>query len=91
MLAGSLAIGRDSSPDWLRDRYQREGFDNLSRSHALIEVSGEAAQVTDLHSSNGTFLNGKPLAPNVPTPLHSGDELRFASRLTITVRQRSQA
>jgi pSer/pThr/pTyr-binding forkhead associated (FHA) protein len=91
VLAGSLAIGRDSSPDWLRDRYQREGFDNLSRSHALIKVSGEQAQVTDLHSSNGTFLNGKALTPQVATSFRSGDELRFASRLTITVRQRSQA
>lgn len=90
MLAGSLPIGRDSSPDWLRERYRRERFDNLSRSHALIEVCGERGQVTDLQSSNGTFLNGNPLAPRVATSFQPGDELRFAARLTVTVRRRSQ-
>jgi hypothetical protein len=90
VLAGALPIGRESSPEWLLRQYQREGFDNLSRSHALLETSGTRAQVTDLHSSNGTFLNGKPLAPQSTTSLQSGDELRFASRLTLTVRQRSQ-
>ena len=91
MLVGSLAIGRDSSPAWLRERYQRERLDNLSRQHALLEVSGEQGWVTDLHSSNGTFLNGKALPARVATSFRSGDELCFATRLTVTVRRGSQA
>ena len=48
-----------------------------SRSHARITLgSGGFCSVEDLGSSNGTFMNGTPLAPRSPRRLSEGDELR---------------
>ena len=47
----------------------------VSRKHCQISVSDARVSVTDLGSANGTFLNGKPLPPNVPTELSSGSEV----------------
>jgi hypothetical protein len=91
VLSGALAIGRDSSPEWLRERYRRNGLDNLSRRHAVVEVNGAEGHVVDLGSSNGTFLNDNPVSPHVRTALRAGDELRFASRLRVTVALRASS
>lgn len=50
-------------------------FDSLtvSRHHARIRVSRDSAVVEDLHSRNGTFLNGEPLTE--PVHLADGDEI----------------
>ncbi|WP_129677750.1 FHA domain-containing protein [Candidatus Chloroploca sp. Khr17] len=55
----------------------------VSRSHALLVRRGAEYTLEDLASANGTFVNGRRLAPQVPTRLHSGDELLFG---TLTVR-----
>lgn len=58
-------------------------FDSLtvSRHHARIRVSHDVAVVEDLHSRNGTFLNGERLT--APAPLADGDEIALG---LITVR-----
>jgi len=50
-------------------------FDSLtvSRHHARIRVSRESATIEDLHSRNGTFVNGERLTDAVP--LADGDEI----------------
>jgi len=50
-------------------------FDSLtvSRHHARIRVSRDGATIEDLHSRNGTFLNGERLT--APVPLADGDEI----------------
>jgi DNA-binding winged helix-turn-helix (wHTH) protein len=50
-------------------------FDSLSvsRHHARIRVSREDAILEDLHSRNGTFLNGERLT--TPAALADGDEI----------------
>jgi len=62
-------------------------FDSMtvSRHHARIRVSRDGATIEDLHSRNGTFLNGERLT--TPVPLADGDEiglglitLRFSAR-----------
>jgi FHA domain len=58
---------------------------NVSRLHARIERSGEALSVTDLNSTNGTFLNGRRLRPGVPTEARPGDLIRFAADLEAIV------
>ena len=49
----------------------------MSRSHAQIDVCGEAATITDLGSKNGTRLRGALLA--APADLQDGDEITFGS------------
>lgn len=54
-------------------------FGDVSGNHAKIELAGQQWQVTDLGSSNGTFLNGNALTPNQPYPIIVGDILRFST------------
>jgi hypothetical protein len=58
---------------------------NISRLHARIERAGDGLSVTDLDSTNGTFLNGRRLPPNVPTTAEPGDLIRFAGTLEAIV------
>ncbi len=53
----------------------------VSRVHALIRCSSEGVVLIDEGSANGTFLNGYHLPPQLPYPLHSGDEVRFGQLL----------
>ena len=50
-------------------------FDSLtvSRHHARIRISRDGALLEDLHSRNGTFLNGERLT--TPVALADGDEI----------------
>jgi pSer/pThr/pTyr-binding forkhead associated (FHA) protein len=52
----------------------RVNDDDISRHHCLIRLRGSEATLTDLGSSNGTFLNGKRVLSQVA--LSSGDEIR---------------
>lgn len=49
----------------------------VSRRHAILRVDRRQLLLTDLGSSNGTWLNGAQLTPNEPIRLESGDELRL--------------
>jgi pSer/pThr/pTyr-binding forkhead associated (FHA) protein len=55
------------------------GGRGISRRHAALVRYHGAAHLIDLHSVNGTYVNGKRLQPDVPHPLNSGDELRFGT------------
>lgn len=58
---GANKIGRrDSNDIVLPDPY-------VSGQHAMLEISGATARLTDLGSTNGTFIEGNRLAPNMPT------------------------
>ena len=83
-----LLIGRDSSPEWLRRRLSQLGFDNVSRRHARITILGSGAFATDLGSSNGTLLNGVPLAAHTETPVTGDGELGFGASLRVTLSRR---
>ncbi len=56
----------------------------VSRLHATLRVDRQQVLLMDLGSSNGTQLNGTPLAPNEPARLESGDEIRLG-KLSIKV------
>lgn len=56
----------------------------VSRSHVRLHVDDDKLYVTDLGSTNGTFLAGKRLEPETPTILHKGDELTLG-RLTMQI------
>lgn len=66
----STQVGRDpQSPIALNDP-------TVSRLHARFDRKGEEWTVTDLGSTNGTFVNGNRLAPNTPATLAPGDEIK---------------
>lgn len=51
----------------------------VSREHVRLHLSESHVYVTDLGSSNGTFIAGKRLTPNLPVMIHNGDELLLGS------------
>ena len=67
----SLTLGRSSEND------VRLNGDGISRHHARIERKSTGWQVVDLGSTNGTFLSGGKLLPNVPHKWETGEVLRM--------------
>jgi pSer/pThr/pTyr-binding forkhead associated (FHA) protein len=55
----------------------RLGSSEVSRHHCLLRVRGEEVTVSDLGSSNGTYLNGQRVRSQAI--LLNGDELRVAA------------
>ncbi len=64
---GSTTIGRGRDNDLLLPHPQ------VSQHHARIDVTADGASITDLGSSNGTFVGGAELAPREPHGLVDGD------------------
>ena len=63
-------IGRDEQCDLvISDRL-------VSRRHACIRLDGAQYYLEDLHSKNGTFVNGREISE--PHPLEDGDEIQIA-------------
>ncbi|MCL6474838.1 MAG: FHA domain-containing protein [Firmicutes bacterium] len=57
---------------------------SVSRSHARIVVQDGAVTIEDVGSTNGTFVNGQKLTPQVPVPLVDGAEIAFGgTKLTL--------
>ena len=56
----------------------------VSRRHAALvaDPQGEI-WLTDLNSTNGTFLNDGRVAPHVPHRLHDGDRVRLGSSVVV--------
>jgi len=52
---------------------------SISKQHARLDLTGGNPVLTDLGSTNGTFVNDTKLDPNVPTPLNDGDLVSFGS------------
>lgn len=67
---GRNVIGREASAQI------RLESSAVSRSHAAVTVTGEDANLQDLGSRNGTFLNGEKL--EAARSVRAGDEIRIA-------------
>ena len=59
---GSLTIGRALPSTLLLEAAE------VSRAHCRIDVAGDDVTVTDLNSTNGTFVDNKRLAGTAPLP-----------------------
>jgi ABC transport system ATP-binding/permease protein len=70
---GTYSIGRSVQADIQFDA------SNLSRLHIEVTVDENGVQVVDLHSSNGSFLNGERLTPHQAYQIKAGDLLRIGS------------
>ena len=55
--------------------------------HAVIRRVESGLTIQDLASSNGTWLNGTKLAPYIPVPIKSGDQLLLGK---IAIEMKSQ-
>jgi pSer/pThr/pTyr-binding forkhead associated (FHA) protein len=51
----------------------------VSRRHAVMRNTNGAWTITDLNSTNGTYVNATKIGPNMPTPLQSQTKLRFGN------------
>lgn len=56
----------------------------VSREHAHLKLEEGRLIITDLGSTNGTFLAGERLQPNTPTVINRGDEL-LLGRLAVQI------
>lgn len=59
--------------------------DQVSRHHALIRWDGRQLNISDLGSSNGTWVNGQRLTPHVVQPLSHPARVRFGPHAEFTV------
>lgn len=71
---GRVSEAQPIMPDIDLTPYQAYA-NGVSRLHAVLKREGKRVFVMDLGSSNGTYLNGKRLQPNVDQTLNHGDML----------------
>lgn len=65
----SLFIGKHAGNDLVLEDSR------VSRQHAVIEKLESAIAIQDLNSTNGTFVNGAKIQPEVSQRIAAGDEL----------------
>ncbi|MBO9647124.1 MAG: FHA domain-containing protein [Variovorax sp.] len=65
-----FVIGRSDASDLVLDNQL------VSRSHAVFEMVGAAMTIRDLHSHNGTYVNGER---RESVALNNGDEIKIGS------------
>jgi ribosomal protein L40E len=83
-LEGRMPVGRD--PNFCPDLSGRlAAYPNVSNCHAELRVIGDRVQITDLGSTNGTFLNERRLTPHQAEIVRHGDRLRFARDLVVQI------
>ncbi|GAC1421151.1 MAG: hypothetical protein NVSMB5_14130 [Candidatus Velthaea sp.] len=71
----AIVLGRDASCDIVVDQASHPG---VSRRHAEVTAATDGRwQIADLHSSNGTFVNGQRLES--PRPLAVGDRITLGA------------
>lgn len=68
---GSGVVGREGTAEFPVPQ------DSVSRQHARIARQGDSVVVSDLGSTNKTYVNGSPISSD--TVLHPGDSVQFGT------------
>lgn len=71
-----IVVGRSKKNSNLHLEYE-----GVSRVHAKLQYRDGVLYVTDLGSTNGTYVNGNRLESFKDTPVHSGDTVEFYKEL----------
>lgn len=80
MMIGRGDPSRDIVPDiTLKD--EEAVSSGVSRIHAKILCEGNKFYISDLNSTNSTYLNGEKLPAQQPALLHDGDEIELGRYL----------
>ena len=58
--------------------------DRVSRVHCVIEWMGDTITIEDKGSTNGTFVEGRRLAANVPTPVGLGQQITLGGSVKLS-------
>lgn len=86
-IKGNTTVGRNSegeAPDVDFDLTPFGAYHfGVSRRHAIISLNEGFLYLEDLHSTNGTRINGFQLTPRQKYRLRDGDEVEFARLRTI--------
>jgi hypothetical protein len=77
--SGPVTVGRSPQCDICID----DG--SVSRIHASVIFERNRYYVMDEHSRNGTFINGEPVSPGVPTSMASGAYVSFGDALFLFI------
>ena len=85
LLEGFFTIGRQGYQQTNSSFLFDSTVKSVSRIHARIEQDDEKLSIVDLHSANGTYLNGLKLTPNVPARLNLGDQIKFSASITYSL------
>lgn len=87
-VASAITLGRFGSVDDTNDIFDLTAYGahdrGVSRRHCQLELKNGRIELTDLDSTNGTFVNGEKLQPNQPHILKKGEEI-ILGRLPINV------
>lgn len=78
-----IVIGRGKGEDRLDLSLQYAKILGVSRDHAEIFFQNGYYFVTDLGSTNGTYVNDRKLIPHKPYLLEQSDEIRFGHFLVV--------
>jgi pSer/pThr/pTyr-binding forkhead associated (FHA) protein len=77
-----ITLGRNSATKNIINDIDLSSLDLkkiISRRHAMVELQNNEFYLHDLHSHNGSFLNGERVAPHKPQKLKSGDVIEIGS------------
>jgi pSer/pThr/pTyr-binding forkhead associated (FHA) protein len=73
---GTSTLGRDSGDIIIPHQI-------VSSTHLSIDVKDSGVVITDLESTNGTFVDGRRLAPHAPTPVTSAQQVMLGGTVRL--------
>lgn len=85
LAASRIVIGRAAPGQEDPPQIDLSPDDSVSRRHAEIQWVGEGYSILDLESTNGTWVNGKRIAPGQPVRLKDGDHVAVGRLSVLTV------